>query len=238
MKIARATERLMTTLAVLLLVGAASVVLAVPPHAPQLVTNGNLWTITFYDDTNPLHSQWATQRICFFPAGVQGTHQLYGWVSISYPDWNGRATQEGDQIFMHGDFQWPYGNKDGGHDSMDWQLVTMSPGGEVGAVPKGEVGTGHWKEWVENGGLGFTIGWGNTLFRRIGRCPFQTFNDAMAGSTQQTLSTQRAQALATDADSGADNPMGIPASVYRAAAERADKVLEAATADTSAQETK
>jgi hypothetical protein len=35
------------------------------------------------------------------------------------------------------------------------------------------------------------------------------------------------QALATDADAGSDNPMGIPASVYRANAERADKVLEA-----------
>jgi len=233
MKSARIAVFSIRTLAAFVLVATASGALAVPPHAPQLVAGGNLWTITFYDDTNPAHSQWATQRICFFPAGVQGTHQLYGWVSTSYPDWNGRATQEGDQIFMHGDFQWPFGNKDGGHDGMEWQLVTMSPGGEVGAVPKGEIGTGHWKEWVENGGLGITIGWGNTLFRRIGRCPFQTFNEAIAVSAQQSLSTQRTQALATDADSGADNPMGIPASVYRANAEQADKALDGG-ADTSA----
>jgi len=232
MKSARPSVFSLRTLAVLVLVGMASVAMAVPPHQPQLVVGGNLWTITFYDDTSPVHSQWATQRICFFPAGVQGTHQLYGWVSISYPDWNGRATQEGDQVFMHGDFQWPFGNKDGGHDGMEWQLVTMSPGGEIGAVPKGEIGTGHWKEWIEDGRLGITVGWGNTLLRRIGRCPFQTFNEAMAASVQGQLSTQRAQALAAG-DTGADNPMGVPESVYRANADAADKALDGSNGDTT-----
>lgn len=220
-------------LAVLVLVGMASVAPAVPPHAPQLVAGGNLWTITFYDDTSAQHNQWATQRICFFPAGVQGTHQLYGWVSVSYPDWNGRATQEGDQVFMHGEFQWPFGNRDGGHDGMAWQLVTTSPTGEAGASPKGEVGTGHWKEWVEDGRLGITIGWGNTLLRRVGRCPYATFNEAMAASVQQNLRVERAQALETNADAGADNPMGVPESVYRANAEAADKALEGGTASGS-----
>jgi hypothetical protein len=200
--------------------------LAVPPHAPQLVLGGNLWTITFFDDTSPIHTQWATQRICFFPAGVQGTHQRYAWVSISYPDWNGLANQEGDQIFMHGDFQWPFGVKDGGHDGMEWQLVTMSPGGQIGSVPKGEVGTGHWKEWIENGGLGINVGWGNTLLRRVGQCPFATFAEAFNRSVQGQLRAARAQALAADSDSGADNPMGIPESIYRANADETNKALE------------
>jgi hypothetical protein len=202
----------------------AAAVWAVPPHQPQLVLGGNLWTITFFDDTSPIHQQWATQRICFFPAGVQGTHQRYAWVSVSYPDWNGRATQEGDQIFMHGDFQWPFGKKDGGHDGMEWQLVTMSPFGQIGSAPRGEVGTGHWKEWVEDGQLGITIGWGNTLLRRAGFCPYATFADAMA-KTQQPLALAREQALA-DGDPTADNPMGVPPEIYRANAADADKALQ------------
>ena len=226
MKRTRNSAVVLGGLAVLALMAGASVASAVPPHQPQLVLGGNLWTITFFDDTSPIHTQWATQRICFFPAGVQGTHQRYAWVSISYPDWNGRATQEGDQIFMHGDFQWPFGNKDGGHDGMEWQLVTMSPFGQIGVIPRGEVGTGHWKEWIEDGRLGITVGWGNTLLRRVGNCPFQTFAEAMGSSAQQKLALGRAQKLAGDADSGADNPMGIPESVYRANADEADKALD------------
>lgn len=197
--------------------------LAVPPHQPELVRGGNLWTITFYDDTSSAHTQWATQRICFFPAGVQGTHQLYNWVSTSYPDWNGRATQEGDQIFMHGDFQWPYGRKDGGHDGMEWQLVTSSPSGEYGAAPKGEIGTGHWKEWAEDGRLGFTFGWGNAVFRRVGSCPFVRSLDV--SNATERLKPELAL------DQGGDNPMGIPTAVYRANTATAD--TEATFVDTT-----
>jgi hypothetical protein len=223
-------KRAWTSAAVVLaLVSVASVASAVPPHQPALVTGGNLWTITFYDDSSPNHTQWATQRICFFNAGVQGTHQRYSWVSISYPDWNGRATQEGDQVFMHGDFQWPFGNRDGGHDGMEWQLVTTSPGGEAGAVPRGEIGTGHWKEWVEDGRLGITIGFGNTLFRRVGRCPYLTFAEAYSHSVQQALLNAQSLALAADDDSGDDNPMGIPASIYRKNAEDADRETDQPT---------
>src|SRR5262245_53137661 len=101
----------------------------------------------------------------------------------------------------------------------------MSPGGQFGVTPKGEIGTGHWKEWVEDGALGITIGWGNTLLRRAGRCPFQTFNEAMSKTAQGTLRGARAKALAANAD-GADNPMGVPESIYRANAEDADRALQ------------
>jgi hypothetical protein len=146
-------------------------VFADPPHRPDLVSDGNRWTITFYNDASPRHDQWATQGLCFYPAGVVGTHQRYIWVSDTYPDWNGRATQEGDQIFMHGDFQWPYGQvRDGGHDGMEWEIVTMSPR---------NMGAGHWKEWVEDGRYGITIGFGNARFQRVGKCELSTADEAL-----------------------------------------------------------
>jgi hypothetical protein len=193
---------------------AAPSAFAIPPHQPDLVKGGNQWTITFYDDTSPIHTQWATQRICFYPAGVQGTHQLYNWVSVSYPDWNGRATQEGDQIFMHGDFQWPFGKKDGGHDGIEWQLVTASPAGEAGVQPKGEIGTGHWKEWVEDGRLGINIGWGNTFLRRVGSCPFIRSAEAITAGEQLKVDLPL--------DQGGDNPANIPAAIYKKNAAAAD----------------
>lgn len=147
-----------------------SVAFANPPYYPNLTKGGNKWTITFYDDTSPTHNQWATQTLCFYDAGTQGTHQSYNWVSISYRDWNGRATQEGDQIFMHGDFQWPWGVRDGGHDGMEWQLTTVS---------YKDFGFGHWKEWVEDGRFGNTIGWGNTRLQRVGYCRYKTLDEAV-----------------------------------------------------------
>lgn len=48
-----------------------------PPYQPELAREGNRWTITAYDDASPFHQQWATQGICFCPAGTNGTHQLY-----------------------------------------------------------------------------------------------------------------------------------------------------------------
>jgi hypothetical protein len=167
---------------------------AVAPHLPDLVAQGNRWTITFYDDTSPGHAQWATQGICFYYAGVMGTHQQYIWISDTYPDWNGRASQEGDQVFMHGDFQWPFGDKDGGHDGMQWELVTVSPR---------DIGAGHWHEWAENGAFGITFGFGNTMLRRVGKCQAATTADAFAASPFLPLP-----------DTSVDNPMGVPRAVY------------------------
>ncbi|MGD8908998.1 MAG: hypothetical protein PVF13_00945 [Chromatiales bacterium] len=147
-----------------------SAVFANPPYKPDLVNGGNRWTITAYFDNSTVHAQAATQGICFYPDGVSGTHQRYRWVSDTYPDWNGIATQEGDQVFMHGDFQWPYGEKkDGGHDSMEWEIVTVSRKNE---------GAGHWREWVEDGGFGNTIGFANAKLVRVGKCEYETAEEA------------------------------------------------------------
>lgn len=142
-----------------------------PPFSPDLVSSGNRWTITFYDDSSPAHNQWATQGLCFYYAGTVGTQQRYVWVSDTYPDWNGVAAQEGDQVFMHGDFQWPYGQqRDGGHDGMEWEIVTVS---------KRNAGAGHWKEWVEDGRYGINIGFGNTRLERVGQCQIITAEEAI-----------------------------------------------------------
>ena len=125
-------------------------------HSPDLVKYGNRWTITFYNDASPVHDQWATQGLCFRYLGVVGTHQRYIWWSDTYPDWNGMATQEGDEVTMHGDYA-----KDVGHDGMKWDITTSSPK---------SMGAGHWWEWRENGGFGNTIGFGNARLERVGSC--------------------------------------------------------------------
>jgi hypothetical protein len=127
-----------------------------PTDHPDLVTGGNRWTITAYNDASPNHDQWATQGICFRFIGTVGTHNRYQWWSDTFPDWNGIATQEGDEIFMHGDYA-----NDVGHDGMKWSVVTSS---------YRNIGAGHWFEWREDGGYGRTIGFANALLNRVGYC--------------------------------------------------------------------
>jgi hypothetical protein len=171
-------SKLRLTLTTLALTATTSL-LAQPPHVPDLVTDGNRWTITAYDDSSPVHTQWATQGICFYPDAVVGTQQRYIWVSDTYPDWNGRATQEGDQIFMHGDFQWPYGSgKEEGHDGMEWEIVSDS---------RDNAGAGHWKEWAEDGSFGFTFGFANAKLKRVGKCKYDKVKDAIKASHELEL---------------------------------------------------
>lgn len=148
-----------------LLIAATQAALAKPPHTPDLTQYGNRWTITAYDDTNPAHRELATQGICFFYVGDRGTHQQYYWVSDTFPDWNGRASQEGDQVFMHGDYA-----ANIGHDGMTWQLTTDS---------RGDEGFGHWHEWREDIKYGRTIGFANTKLRRVGNCRTANFDSAL-----------------------------------------------------------
>ena len=130
-------------------------------YKPTLTQEGNRWTITFHNDAASNHTRWATQGLCFYYVGNIGTHEVYHWVSDTYPDWNGIARKEGDQVFMHGDYA-----NDVGHDSMDWELVTMV--NDWSQRP--EYGAGHWKEWRENGKFGSWSVFGNTLLQRVGKC--------------------------------------------------------------------
>ena len=128
---------------------------AVP--SPELTRGGNLWSITAFDDASPVHGQMATQNICFEFIGVVGTHNRYRWRSTTFPDWNGIASQEGDQVFMHGDYA-----QNVGHDAMMWSIDTA------------RTGSGHWTEWRENLRFGSTIVFANATFQRIGTCPGTT----------------------------------------------------------------
>lgn len=136
----------------------ANSAVAGPPYFPNVITGGNHWSIRAFNDSATTHTTWATQRICFIQLGNVGTHMNGIWFSTSFPDWNGRWRQEGDQVFMHGDFA---GNI--GHDGIQWEIVTASPKNE---------GFGHWHEWREDPHFGITIGFANAKWSRIGTCPF------------------------------------------------------------------
>lgn len=142
--------------------GTVQMTLAAQPYNPNLVTNGNLWRITGYRDAHFAH-QWQTPtwNICFeivnnpsqpcydSSGGMEQT--VYQWTS-NYPGWGGCAVQEGDQIFMNGN----YGNGSG-NDSMEWEIVTLGTGSTLG--------TGHWREWQDNHTYDF---FGNAKFERFG----------------------------------------------------------------------
>jgi hypothetical protein len=71
----------------------------------------------------------------------------------TFPDWNGRYYQEGDQVRMHGD----YGQNDG-HDGFEWDIVSARSG------------AGHWTEWRETPDPGRTITFCNANWVRVDKC--------------------------------------------------------------------
>ena len=133
------------------------------PPKPNVYDGGNKWKITFYNDSTGTHNQWATQEICFLPYTVKGSSIQGKWYSTSFPNWNGRYYQEGDEVKMTGDYA-----KDVGHDHMTFVHTTRDvPGSVVRGMPFGD-----WTEWWENGRYGRIIGWGNAKLERTGRCRF------------------------------------------------------------------
>lgn len=136
-----------------LLLSAMAPAMAAPPHLPSVYNGGNFWKITGHDDASPVHTQLATQGICFLPPAIVGTHERGHWYSTTFPDWNGTYSQEGDQVFIYGDYA-----KDVGHDGMQISIDTAN------------TASGHWKEWRENGAFGITIGFANATLQRIGKC--------------------------------------------------------------------
>src|SRR5689334_9690594 len=82
--------------AIVAMTGAVAQAQAIPK--PNVFDAGSRWLITAYDDTSPVHAQWATQGICFYPYAVVGTHIQGIWVSDTFPNWRGRYSQEGDKV--------------------------------------------------------------------------------------------------------------------------------------------
>ncbi len=145
---------------------------------PNVYTSGNLWNITFYNDPASGHAEWATQAICFSPPTTVGTSIQGFWFSLSFPDWNGRYYQEGDEVRMTGDYA-----QDVGHDHMEFRHD------ETDAAKRGE-GHGTWDEWREDGKFGSVIGWGNTRLARKGYCfphGFTATSAGLVGAFESTL---------------------------------------------------
>ena len=130
-----------------------------PPHNPNLYEPMNVWEMTSYLDRSSKHQQKIVQQICFTaPSLAADTHWAYDWYS-SFKDWSGKARQEGDQIFMHGDY-----SENNGHTSLQWEIVTQSKNREHQTK-----GFGHCADWQNNkvGSLGNTMIFANVKFVRI-----------------------------------------------------------------------
>ena len=125
---------------------------------PNVFDGGNRWLITAFDDSSSVHQQWATQGICFLPYAVVGTHIRGVWYSDTFPNWNGRYSQEGDNLLMHGNWANFMGS-----DGMVIDLF-------AGTSPK-DVGGGQWTEWWNFGAYGTTVVFANTRLSRVGKCP-------------------------------------------------------------------
>ena len=130
-----------------------------PPN-PNVFDGGNKWRITFYNDSTSIHDQWATQAICFLPPIVVGNSIQGTWYSTSFPDWNGRYYQEGDEVKMTGDYA-----NEVGHDHMTLQHTTYDVQGSVRGMAFKD-----WTEWREDSAYGNIIGWGNATMVRAGKC--------------------------------------------------------------------
>jgi hypothetical protein len=155
--------------ALALLLATHTSVQAMPPHLPNLIADGNQWKITAYVDEALNHARMVSYSICFYPDGNSNTHMRYTWSSTGFPDWNGRAVQEGDQIFMHGDFR-SIREKDTGHSAMEWEIVTDN---------YKNIGAGHMALWVEDGELGKPSHFTNVVFQRVGRCQYSSIEQAL-----------------------------------------------------------
>lgn len=135
----------------------SSVAMAQPPYSPDMIKTGNMWSFKAYDDAAVDQNQLvAAQKICFEYAGVSGNHQLYTWYSATFAGWSGKAVQEGDKIYLHGDFA-----KGNGHSSIQMETLVEPP-------IHGSAGT--WQEWRDDGQGGVTVSFAKTRALRTGNC--------------------------------------------------------------------
>ncbi len=143
-----------------------------PAHQPDLVTEGNLWAITGYQDAFRHAPYAAENRACYFYLGQRGSHDLYAWVSTTFHTWWGFAEKEGDQVFQFGNFApmiergdfsrwWEINWR--GHSSSQFELVSR----RRGRLAPRDMATGHINAYIEPG---FARVFANMKQVRIGRC--------------------------------------------------------------------
>jgi len=125
-----------------------------------------------YDDNDPSHQPLLVipQRICFGNTVDTGTHQRSRWCSTT-KNWKGWAHQEGDQVFMHGNYQMPDGNI--GSTTLQWEIVTNA---NADALNAGTKGYGHCVDWYSTStSFGHTNVFANVRFiREVENCNFDT----------------------------------------------------------------
>jgi hypothetical protein len=154
----------------------SAVVFAEPPHKPDLFQTGSLWEMRAYDDHHPAHEPLVRQRICFQKAADSGTHQRYCWYSTTKFGWKGWAHQEGDQVFMHGDYPVLDSSSIGdnvysytAHTALQWEIVTNTNTATVRSTK----GFGHCVDWHKKPSkpnIGPTNVFANVKFIRVGKC--------------------------------------------------------------------
>jgi hypothetical protein len=145
--------RNLVVLSVVLLITAAA---AAQPQ-PSLTESGNRWLLSGWEDSSPDHAVLPTQTICFFRSGVNGTHVVGVWSATTFPNWRGRWAQEGDRVFIYGEF----GDR-AGHDSMVIDLF--------GGPTPSDQAWGKWVEWTESTPFDTTVRFANARLQRDGFC--------------------------------------------------------------------
>jgi hypothetical protein len=133
---------------------------AVVPHYPDLVSKGNLWRFTNYNDASFDHNTIFSEPICFEYDSVIGSHLRYRWYVQNFPQINGIASQEGDQITMTGEYPFFNTGKYAYQKSYQFELATQEAK---------SMGTGHSQILFRSGDRQFGL-FMNLLARRAGKC--------------------------------------------------------------------
>ena len=119
--------------------------------------------------------------MCFFrDRDTQvGSEIRYIWVSDTYPNFAGRAAQEGGQIKMFGGEATltPSFN-----DAMQFEIVTASPA---------NLAAGHWHEWTPASTYANTVAFTSATMLRDGPCPYATPEDALDQTPMRVVAPNR-----------------------------------------------
>jgi hypothetical protein len=156
-----------------------------PPRPQMYLTPsnqlGNYWLVTFYDDTDPNHQQWATQGLCFSPLVARGQSWEGRVVSLTYPNWSGRYYTSGGNTWRIKMNYAPDGQGNfNGNDFIGYELYTAHTGSSAGDA--------GWNEWRDS--FMWNV-WGNVGMQRVGKCSL--FNGVPENNWNELIMRRQAQ---------------------------------------------